>query len=333
MILIALVVALTGPSRALAGEKPLLRISTENTTAHVHTRVMLRFVEELKHRAGERLDIRLYHSAELFRDRDVISAIDQGKVEMAVPGTWQIERFVPDVAVFTLPMVYGRTRAEIDRLRDGDIGRIVDRRIERSLAIHVVGRWIDLGFLNIFSVRKPIRRHEDLAGLKVRIAGGESNSMRLEAFGAEAQVIPWPDLGAALDAGTVDGVLSSHATMASAELWTRGIRYAFEDREHFAQYVPLIAGDFWDRLPPDLKTTITDTWESIVELARGEAALAQTEARRLLIHHGVQVVTPGEATLSTWRKKLMTRQEDVVTRVGVDPGLVARVTAVLEGGK
>lgn len=335
VVLAALVVlvAVTGHRTAAAEAVPLLRISTENTTTHVHTRVVARFIDELHRRSAGRLDVRLHHGAELFRDRDVVSALNQGKAEMAVPGTWQLERYEPDVAVFALPIFFGRTKVEIDRVRDGEVGSTINRRVERALGVKVLGRWIDLGFANLYGVKKPVRRHEDLAGRRVRVAGGEANSMRIEALGAEAVVIPWPDLVSAVETGTVDALLSTHETVASAELWSKGIRDAFEDHEYFPQYVPLMAGDFWERLGPELRTTVIDAWEAVVDWARAEAENAQAEARTRLVNHGVVIVKPTTSDLLRWRRKCMVRQEDIVNQLGIDRGLVARVAAALEGGE
>lgn len=60
--------------------------------------------------------------------------------------------------------------------------------------------------------------------------------------------------------GKIDAVLTSYQTIESAGLEDKGIRYAFEDRQYFPQYVPLCAWFFLakalpgntGRYPPDL---------------------------------------------------------------------------------
>lgn len=331
-IVAGLVMALAtlGLARAESAPQPLLRISTENKATHVQTRVIERFLVELDQRTGGRLSGRLHHGAELFRDRDVLKALAEGKVEMAVPGTWQMDRFQPDVALFQLPMFYGRSQTDTTRLRDGELGRVINAKIEQRLGVHVLGRWIDLGFSNIYSLDRPIGALADIAGKRIRIAG--SDGSRIRALGAQPVAIPWPDLPAALDQGLVDAVVTTHESFASAKLWEHGMRHCFEDGQNFAQYVPLISIEFWNRLPQDLRTALSEAWDAIVEEARTAAMEAQTTARLALIAHGVRIVAPVDAVSAEWRRKVMAIQPDIVATKGIDPALVAAAAALLGEG-
>ncbi len=308
----------------------LLRISTENTPAHVQTQALERFAERLETASKGKIDVEFYHSAQLFRDRNVISALAAGKVEMAVPGTWQLDRFVPDMGVYMLPLFYGRSVEEHHRVRDGELGAEVSRRIARDLGVHVPGRWMDLGHAHLFFTDKQVRSHEDLAGLSIRVPGGVANKARLEAFGAEPRVIAWPDLPQALRDNSVDGMLTTHETVRSAKLWESGVRYVFEDMEYFAQYVPLINGRFWDGLPDDLKAVVDTTWDEVVDQERQDAKAAQNEARSTLVAHGVSIATPDARALAKWRSIARQQEADIVQQVGIDPQLVVQAENELD---
>jgi len=192
-----------------AGSQPRLRISLENTAAHVQVLAVERFARDLQSGAAGRLLVEVYPEARLYRDRDVVAALAQGKVEMAVPGTWQLDRFEPAVGALLLPAFYGRPAAFGHQALAGPLGREIDRRLEASTGTLVLGRWLDLGPVHVFGVRRAILRHEDLAGLRIRIAGGVVNDLRLRALGAEPVLVPWPELPVRLAQGAADGVLSS----------------------------------------------------------------------------------------------------------------------------
>ena len=87
----------------------------------------------------------------LFRDADVFRALAQGKVEIAVPGTWQFDRYVPEVGLFLLPSMYGRDASFTYGLMESPIGNRLVSTIERVLDVNVLGRWIDLGHTHVFS--------------------------------------------------------------------------------------------------------------------------------------------------------------------------------------
>ncbi|MCW7754258.1 TRAP transporter substrate-binding protein DctP [Desulfobotulus sp. H1] len=309
---------------------PVMRISIENTATHTQTRAVRRFAEDLADRTRGRLRVELYDSARLYRDSQVLGALAADRVEMAVPGTWHFDRYEPSVGIFLLPSFYGRSAEAMHAIVDGETGRRVTGKIEERLSVVVPGRWLDLGHAHIYAVR-PVTSREDMDGLTIRVAGGLANSIRLEAMGARPLVVPWPDLPARLQQGDIEGVLTTHETMRSARLWEFGLLYAFEDRQYFPQYIPVIRRNFWRRLPDDLRRLVKDTWESHVEMSRKEAGIAQEEARKLLMEHGMRIHRPSEALLIRYRQLLMLGQEAMVTLLDVDPELYADTLRLLEG--
>lgn len=316
-------------STARAEMAYVMRISTENTAEHVQTRAIERFARTLEDASEGRIQVQLYHSARLFRDRDVIAALIAGKVEMAVPGSWQLDRYVPDMGLYMLPLFYGRSVEEHHRVRDGQTGQLIGQRIERDLGVRLAGRWLDLGYANLYFTDRSVARHEDLAGMRIRVPGGVANQGRLRAFGAEPVVVAWPDLPNALEQGLVRGVLTTHETLRSAELWRNGIRYCFEDREYFAQYVPMIRESFWQHLPTELQQLVADSWEQVVDGQRIAAARAQDEARDLLQEQGVEMMIPAAESLVYWRQVARQVEPRLVMEMGIDPQLVSHAEEAL----
>lgn len=306
----------------VAGQ-PLLRISLENAQDHVQVRVVQEFADVLTARTAGRLRVEVYPDAGLFRDRDVVRALYDGKVEMAVPGTWQLDRFEPSVGLLLLPVFYGRPSSYLHEQIDGELGAELDRRITESNGAVVLGRWIDLGPIHLFSVASPIRTHADIAGLKLRYAGGVVNELRLAALGAVPLPIAWPDFPEHLRRRSVDGVLTSYESIASAALWEAGIRYAFEDSQYFGRYVPLVSAGFWRRIPEDLRQIIATTWEEQVTLAREQAARAQERAKQTLQSHGVTVIVPTVAELDAARSRLLAAQPEMIERLGLDAEIIS----------
>lgn len=321
-----------GPAASPAGMPPgggvpVLRISTENGPTHFQVKALRRFAEDVERRLAGRLRVEVYDSASLYRDRDVLQALNLGRVEMALPGTWVLHAVVPDCGVFMLPVFYGAPASASRAVADGPPGRIVDSRIERNLRVTVLGRWLELGHANLYLVDRAVRRHEDIDGLRIRVAGGPANELRLAAMGARPLVVPWPDLPHWLQSGNLDGLMSTHETAVSGQLWRYGVSHVFEDRAYFAMYVPLVSRTFWERLPGDVRATLRDAWEAHVDDARARAAEAQADARETLRARGLVFAVPDDAVLRRWRERLRLGEREVVDFVGVDPMLYETVKA------
>ncbi|EWY39153.1 C4-dicarboxylate ABC transporter substrate-binding protein [Skermanella stibiiresistens SB22] len=322
MALAATTAAATGSALA----RPMLLVSTENGPDHVQTRIVRRFVERVIECCADRVEIDHRFGGELYRDRDVLAALIQGKVGMAVAGTWQLGQVAPDVGAFMMPALYGRSAEETALIQDGPAVEAMNSQIEDGLGAVVLGRWIGLGFAQVFSTRKRIDDVDDLVGLRVRSPGGVANAWRLAALGAEPITIAWADLPRALAENRIDGLISSFATLDSISLWRRGVRFALEDRQYFSHYVPLVSDYFWRRIDEATRRDLRDAWNGVVEEGRVMAARAQEEARNRAVAAGVRIVTPTPERTAAVRARLLAGQEAVMLRSGVSRQAIERVT-------
>lgn len=310
-------------------QKKLLRISLENTLSHVQTRNVYRFTDALTNWIPT-LQVEVYPEARLFRDRDVLNAVHTGKLEMAVPGTWNVEPFFPDLGVFLLPFLYGRSVEQNHALADGVIGKTLKDKIEARYNVIVPGYWMDLGHAHVFTLQKPLTRLEDFRNLRIRVAGGKANELRLGTLGAYAVTIPWPELIERLKTRVIDGILTTYETVRSAELWNQGIRYAFEDKQYFPMYIPLVNRSFWDRLTVEEQTIFQQIWNAHAISERAEALVSQMEAKELFIQNGGKVEVPSPSELRRIRQTLLTAQPTLIQQLRIDPELVWKAERELE---
>ncbi len=322
LFLTLLLLLLGSAGEAFAADKPRIRISVENYPGHVQTEAVRRFAEDLDERLGDRYAIEFFHSGELFRDRDVLSAMSAGNAEIAVPGTWQIDRFERSVAAFLLPACFGRSAEFFHRLSDGALGSEINRRMEASLNVVVLGRWLDLGHAHLYFSSRRVTSHRQLEELRIRVAGGLGNELRIEALGGLPVVIPWNDLPFHMQQRRIDGILTTHETAKSGRLWEHGVRYALEDHQYFGQYVPLMRRTFWSRLSPEDRRVIQEVWESGVEGQRQRALRAQQEARLVLQRNGIEIVVPEEQAIEETRDLLLLRQDEMAGTLGIPPNVV-----------
>ncbi|UEM21504.1 TRAP transporter substrate-binding protein DctP [Skermanella mucosa] len=333
LCLVIMVAALTAVLTAATGSalaRPTLLISTENGPDHVQTLIVRRFVERVRDCCADRLDVDHRFGGELYRDRDVLAALVQGKIGMAVAGTWQLDQVAPDTGAFMLPVFYGRTAEEAALVQDGPAIEAMNGQIEEGLGAIVLGRWIGLGFAHFFTTRTAIDDVDDLAGLRIRSPGGMANAWRLAELGAEPVTIAWTDLPRAMAENRVDGLISTFATLDSVPLWTRGVRFALEDRQYFSHYVPLVSDYLWRQLDEESRRDLRTAWDLGVEEGRALAARAQDDARGRALAAGVRIVVPTPERTSAVRARLVTGQAAVALRSGVGERAIDRITAGLK---
>ncbi len=305
---------------ALAQEK--LRIALDTNPVHVRNKGVEIFVEELKKRTGNRFAIEVYPSGQLFRDRDVPRALRQDALEMAVPGTWQLDSAEPNAALQSLPMFYGIDEVTVHKVMDGKLGQYLNKKLEERMLVKVLGKWMDLGSQNTFSVKKEIKNYNDLKGMKIRYPGGTANAKRISAFGAIPLLVPWPDVPLAMSQGVMDGLLTTFESSVSSKLMDSGLKFGFEDKNLFGQYVPMMRANFFNKQPKEVQQAILESWDIAATQERKDASAAQIKAKETLIKAGLVVVVPTPAEVLGARRELMKIQPELVKSIKMDQDVV-----------
>lgn len=329
-IILTAVTFITGTAQAKTLK---MRISLDTAPAHIRNKSIEQFVEKLKARAGDQLDIKIFSSAQLFRDRDVLKALRQGGIEMGAPGFWHMGGLVPEAAIPMLPVFYGLTIDQAESVLDGDYSENVNQRIEQKSKVKVLGKWLTLGLAHTYSVDKPLKSHDDLKGMKVRAPGGTPNVMRLKTLGAAPVKVAFSDLPLALSQGTIDGFISTNESIVSSKLWESGLKYSIQDSQFTGAYIPVVSQSFWKKLSPDLQKLIVDTWAESINGMRSATRTAQDEALTVLKDKGLSIVVPSAEASRQMREELMGIQPELVEKMKIDPAIIESVTQKIRAFK
>jgi TRAP-type C4-dicarboxylate transport system substrate-binding protein len=332
---IASVVAVAAPAllRSARADEPLrLRLSLDTAPSHLRNVSMKDYLGKVEAAAGGKIKTEIFESGQLYPDLEVGKALIQGQVEMAAPGSWTITGIVSDADCFQLPVLYGQPIDLIHRIIDGKPGQFLNTQIQQKLRSHVLGPYLDLGFQNWYSANKPITALADLKGMKIRNSGGAGQAWRARFLGAIPNTTAWPNVPLALSQGTFDGLVSSNESLVSAKLWDAGVKYALEDHQWIAEYIPLLSQVFWDRLSPDQQKMMTELWAQNVPTYRANMVAAQTRARATLQEHGIKFSDPTAEESTAERKKMMAEQEQVAKDIKVSPEMVRLIMAEAGSG-
>lgn len=305
------------------GDEPLrLRCSLDTAPSHLRNVGIIDFLAKLEAASGGRIKTEIFQSGQLFADLNVTKALVQGQVEMAAPGIWTLTGFVPNADVLQLPAFYGRTTDEVRKVLEGKAGAKLGQELESKLKVHLLGKWIELGYQNTYFSHKEVVTAEDFRGLKIRSPGGAGTAWRLRFLGAIPNTTAWPDVPLSLSQGTFDGLVSTNMSLVAAKLWEAGVRYAFEDHQFCGAYIPMLSGTFWAKLSPDLQQIVTEIWAANIPAYSANVLQAQREARALLITSGVKFHDPTPEATVALRTAMMLRQDEAAAEIKVSPEMV-----------
>lgn len=289
-----------------------LRCSLDTAPSHVRNVSIVDYLGKVEKATGGQVSAEVFHSGQLFADLNVAKALLQGQVDMAAPGCWTQTGIVPDCDFVQLPVFYGQKIDVTHAASDGKAGAIVVRQIEQKLRTRVLGKFIDLGFQNWYTTKKPIRSLDDLKGLKIRSPGGAGISWRINLVGGIANTTAWPNVPLALSQGTFDGLVSTDESCATAKLWEAGVRYSYADHQYVGQYMPMISGAAWAKLSREQQNIMLDLWEANIGTYRANAFASQQHARELMQQNGVTFVDPTPEQAAAARKMMQANVESLI---------------------
>jgi C4-dicarboxylate-binding protein DctP len=319
--------------RHARGEEPLkIRCSLDTAPSHVRNVSVVDYLKQVEAATGGNIVSEVFHSGQLYADINVGKALLQGQVEMAAPGGWTQTGIVSDCDFVQLPAFYGQTIDVTHEATDGKPGAYIVSQLEAKLRVKTLGPWIDLGFQNWYSTKKPLNTVAALKGMKIRSPGGAGISWRINLLGGIANTTAWPNVPFALSQGTFDGFVSTDESVFSAKLWEAGVHFSYADHQYVGQYVPMLSQTFWAKLTPEQQKIMLDLWAKNIPTYRINAAAAQTRARKALETNGVTFVDPSREELAANRKIMQADVATLIKDAKLSPEIV-RLTDEAIGGK
>jgi C4-dicarboxylate-binding protein DctP len=188
--------------------------------------------------------------------------------------------------------------------------------LKRLDAKDIVGlAYWDNGFKPM-SANKPLRRPEDIKGLKMRIQSSKVLEAQMRAVGAIPQVMALSEVYQALQTGVVDGtenVPSNFYTQKMNEVQ----KYLTLTEHGYIGYVVIANKKFWDGLPPDIRSTLEGAIKEATQYGNDLAKKDNDEALAAIRKSGrTQIIELSAEEKRAWKKALLNVHVEMEGRVG-----------------
>jgi tripartite ATP-independent transporter DctP family solute receptor len=252
----------------------------------------------------------------------VVSSLQGGIVDMSVMNASLLNGVSKEFSFLDFPFLFN-TNAEAYSIVDGPIGK---RLMDKLPAKNLVGlAYPELGFRHISNAKRPINKIEDLQGLKIRVIQTPVYVEMMNALGANATPLPFPEVYGALETKAVDG--------ATNPLVTLQVQKFYEVQKYLTltrhQYNPKT----WDSLPPADQKILQDAAIEARDFERKVSREKEALALEYLKKH-LQVNELPAAEVARARERLKPVIDKYTKEVGED--LMNDVNAELakmRGGK
>lgn len=280
----------------------------------------IKFADLLKERTQGRINVKNYFAGQLFAGKQTneFLLLNQGVADFALGSTINWSPQVKELNLFAMPFMYPSYKS-LDAVENGEPGQHLWKLIEAKGVIPLA--WGENGFREITNSKRPVRKPEDLEGLKVRVVGSPIFIDTFRALGANPVNMNWGEAQTAFQTGAVDGQENPVVSVIQPfKLWSVHKNITLW---HYA-IDPLILGVSkitWDSLSPADREIVKKTAVEVMAAQKAGARAGldgSLEAVEVLKKNGMEVVMLSPAELAPFKAKTKPVYDKWVPEVGAD---------------
>ncbi len=271
----------------------LAHVVNEQDSFHISA---LKFKEIVEEKTNGQIKIEIHPNADLGDERTLLEGMQMGTIDMGVITNGPIANFLPEIAVFEMPFLFG-TPDEAYFVLDGPIGEKVLKNLD---GIHLHGlAFSERGFRNLTNNVRPVKTAADVDGLKIRLMENPLYVDTFKALGANAVPMAWTECLTALSQGTIDGQENPVVVIYSFKLF-ESQKYMTLDRHTYAPATIITSQKIWKSLSAEEQKIFSEAAQEAGDAARAYNNDNEAAQLKVIKDNGMEVTE--DPDLATFRE-------------------------------
>jgi tripartite ATP-independent transporter DctP family solute receptor len=181
-------------------DKPKLRFSAVFSDQDIRAQTVQRFAAAI----ADQFTFEPFFGGTLFKQGTELVALQRGNLEMGNIAAQDISNQIPAWSIMTAGYMF-RDADHLKKVFESDVGKEMVEQADSQLGVHILGP-------TYFGVRqvglkpdKKINTPADMAGIKLRMPGGEAWQFLGSALGANPTPMAYAEVYTGLQTGAIDG--------------------------------------------------------------------------------------------------------------------------------
>ncbi len=272
------------PAHAAEFTAKIGHLESAQQSRHVFLEKVAKLVSE---RTDGAVEFQLFPQAQLGNQREMTEGVQLGVIQATVSPAAFLGGFDPAVSVLDIPFLLPDDEDAAAKLREGDFGKALLKTFD-SRGVVGVALWPN-GRKN-FTSNKPLDDIAAFTGQKFRVMDSQILVEQFNALGASAIPLPFGELYTSLQTGLVDGEENPLDTIQRMKFYEVQKHLVLSDHGAMEDVV-LFNPTWWQSLPEEYRTVITDTFNEVVPDLRAHKAAAVAEALKVITESGIDIRT------------------------------------------
>jgi TRAP-type transport system periplasmic protein len=214
-----------------------------------------RFAEAVKTRSNGKIDVRVYPSEQLGGEPDAVQGVRIGGIQIAFMSPGALGNIMTDFQILNGPFVWDDWKVAKTVLT-GPFGQDLYKRFQAQTGIRVLDPLWYWGWRDM-TATKPIRKVEDLRGLKMRAPNIPIFVEMFKSLGANPTTVNFQEIYSALQQGVVDGQENPIPAIWAQRFYEVN-KFVSMTRHILQANLIIINEKFFQSLPPDLQAIVQE---------------------------------------------------------------------------
>ncbi|MBW2064175.1 MAG: TRAP transporter substrate-binding protein DctP [Deltaproteobacteria bacterium] len=295
-------------------KKISIKLTTIQMPKQQMGRAALKLGKVVNRELGDRVQMKVYTSAQLYRGKEEMEALIRGEIQMAFVIGSRLETIDPALQCFKLPYLFPNVDIAY-RVLGGPLGKDLFKMLPpRNLQFLGI---VHAGNVVFSNAKRPLLWPEDFKGLKIRSYGrmGKDTAAFL---GATAVVTPSSETFSALQTGVIDGVMTPNSVYLLRKYNTIQKYVTDGGLVNFTNSVLLANLKFWNGLPPDVRTKLKGMVDGLIAEMRAEMKADNEAIFDRIKASGNEVYRLTPEQVAAWKKALQALYDKYGPEIGKD---------------
>lgn len=288
---------------AWAQDKPKLRFSAVFSDQDIRAKTIQRFSEAI----ADLFTLEPYYGGTLFKQGTELVALQRDNLEMGNIAAQDISNQIPAWSIMTAGYMF-RDADHLKKVFQSDVGKEMVEMADSQLGIHILGP-------TYFGVRqvglkpdKKINTPADMAGIKLRMPGGEAWQFLGSALGANPTPMAYAEVYTGLQTGAIDGQdnpLPNVENMKFYEVMSQIVLTS-----HLVGFDLLtVSGKVWSGMSADQQASFQAAADEALAWNTGQHLARESELVEVFKEKGLNIYTPDVEAFRTHVQKTYLESE------------------------
>lgn len=278
---------LTAVSFGIADAKMIVKYGHVGPPVHPQHAAAVAFAKYVTEKTNGEIEVQVFPLGQLGGERSMTEQVQGGTLQMTSVTAGVLANFVPEIGIIELPFVYPNRDVAYKVLDDKDVRDRFAKYCDAKGFVFV--GYTENEFRDMTNSKRPIKRPEDLKGLKIRVVEAPMMIDTFRALGANPTPLPFPEIYNALQQKVIDGQDNPIYTSILMK-FTEVNKFATITNHILTECPTIINKAFWNSLKPEQQKIFREAAEVQLKVNRdGNAknrveALEKAKAQKVDVH-------------------------------------------------